>query len=184
MDIIKKANNKDFYKFILNSFHNKTLKEFLPEIYLMNFYEQTPIHHPEGNVFIHTIEALKYANSDNYLINLAILFHDIGKPFCYKFQKDRHTYWNHDNVGVIVFENIIAKRFKLKKKEIEIISYCIKNHMRFHDIHKMKLSKVKKFKQHKYFNFLKLLSKADTFSRGYDLAINNWNEIIERIKKC
>ena len=51
----------------------------LPDIYAMKSYGHNVEHHPEGGVYDHTLEALRANNAEDPVINLSILFHDVGK---------------------------------------------------------------------------------------------------------
>ena len=59
-----------------------------PELFDMMDTPQDPIWHPEGDVLIHTMQALQYATDNfefrddkhKFKIMLAVLLHDIGKP--------------------------------------------------------------------------------------------------------
>jgi putative nucleotidyltransferase with HDIG domain len=67
--------------------------------------EQSPVHHPEGNVWNHTLlvvdEAAKRKNksSDSRVFMWAALLHDIGKPPTTKKHKGHITAYDHDKVG-------------------------------------------------------------------------------------
>jgi len=177
------ASQSNFYNIIELMLENSELKTLLPDIYLLKFYKQSKKWHPEGNVLQHTIASLKTVKSNNYLVNLSILFHDIGKPLAYKLRDgNKHTYYNHERLGINYFKHYIAKELDLNDNEIEIISYCIKEHMRYHLIPKMKNRKVKNLLNHKYHSILKEVSYADTYSRGDDIADTMWEEIVEKIK--
>lgn len=68
--------------------------------------EQSPKHHPEGNVWNHTIlvvdEAakMKDKSKDSKVFMWAALLHDIGKPDTTKKRKGKITSYDHDRVGV------------------------------------------------------------------------------------
>ena len=67
--------------------------------------EQSPIHHPEGNVWNHTLlvvdEAakLKDKSKDEKAFMWAALLHDIGKPATTALRKGKITAYNHDKAG-------------------------------------------------------------------------------------
>jgi tRNA nucleotidyltransferase/poly(A) polymerase len=54
------------------------LQYILPEIAKMKELEHSPEHHPEGNVFQHTLEALRTSDIKDDVVNVALLFHDLG----------------------------------------------------------------------------------------------------------
>lgn len=67
--------------------------------------EQSKIHHPEGNVWNHTMLVLDEAaavrgnSSDPKAFMWAALLHDIGKPDTTRIKKGKITAYNHDSVG-------------------------------------------------------------------------------------
>lgn len=66
---------------------------------------QSPDHHPEGNVWNHTLlvvdEAAKRRNAsgDARTFMWAALLHDIGKPRATKLRNGRITAYDHDRIG-------------------------------------------------------------------------------------
>lgn len=173
----------DFAKYIETLKISGELQSFLPEIAIMDKYEQTPIHHPEGNVYQHTIAALRQQlNTNKAIVNLAILFHDVGKPSTYLFQKDKHTFYGHELRGVPIVNNI-CERFGLHKKASDIIKYCCENHMRCHLILEMKDSKVKSLVTHEYFDYLLQVVECDSKCRLQAFNSQEWDLIIAKINK-
>ncbi|TCL60612.1 putative nucleotidyltransferase with HDIG domain [Kineothrix alysoides] len=67
--------------------------------------EQSKTHHPEGNVWNHTMlvldeaAAVKENSSDPKAFMWAALLHDIGKPDTTRIKGEKITSYNHDNVG-------------------------------------------------------------------------------------
>ncbi len=67
--------------------------------------EQSPLHHPEGSVWEHTLlvvdEAAKRKgwSSDSRVFMWAALLHDIGKPDTTRVRSGRITAYNHDKRG-------------------------------------------------------------------------------------
>lgn len=95
--------------------------------------EQSPTHHPEGNVLIHTLLVVdgaalvrKYAN-DKRAVMWGSFFHDIGKKRATRLKKGRIVAYNHDMYGREVVENILSKYTFLegdfKEKVINLVGY-------------------------------------------------------------
>lgn len=67
--------------------------------------EQSPIHHPEGNVWNHTLLVVDAAakvreqSRDPAVFMWAALLHDIGKPDTTKVRKGKITAYDHDKLG-------------------------------------------------------------------------------------
>ena len=115
---------------------NGLLKKFLPEIDVMDQFEQSKEHHPEGNVYNHTIEVLKASTVDgNPVAMLATLFHDVGKPITYEYKDPtpeapdgKHTYYGHDTKGEILWHKI-SDRLKYPTNVKKGIGQVIGKHM-------------------------------------------------------
>ena len=77
--------------------------------------EQSPIYHPEGNVWKHTMlvvdEAAKTKNksSDQKAFMWAALLHDIGKPATTKNRKGKITSYDHDKVGAELAQKFLTE---------------------------------------------------------------------------
>ncbi len=67
--------------------------------------EQSPVHHPEGNVWNHTLlvvdEAakLRHKSKDARVLMWSALLHDTGKPDTTKVRKGKITAYDHDRAG-------------------------------------------------------------------------------------
>ena len=159
------------------------LKYIYPEISIMKNFEHNEIHHPEGNVFNHTISALKSYSGNNPFINFSILFHDVGKPIAYEFKEGKgHTYIGHDIKGYNLIQDI-AKRMKWSNKLRDIVAYCARKHMLFHQFHQMKSAKIGNLLINENFDILYEVSKSDSFSRGFDLGELDWKKVNDRLDK-
>lgn len=72
--------------------------------------EQSKKHHPEGNVWNHTMmvvdEAAKIREhcNNSMVVMWASLLHDIGKPDTTKVRKGRITSYDHDIVGAFILK--------------------------------------------------------------------------------
>ncbi len=78
------------------------------------YTEQSPVHHPEGNVWNHTLlvvdEAAKRKaySTDERVFMWAALLHDIGKPAATKVRKGKITAYNHDKIGAELANQFLA----------------------------------------------------------------------------
>lgn len=67
--------------------------------------EQNPKHHPEGNVWNHTMMVVDIAakqkerSTDPQIFMWAMLLHDIGKPAATMIRKGKLTAYDHDKIG-------------------------------------------------------------------------------------
>jgi len=123
------------------------IEQFLPEVLPMIGCEQPPQFHPEGDVFTHTKIMLEMLKEDAPLeLCLSVLFHDIGKPATYTYDKeeDRIRFNGHDAVGAVMAEEIL-KRLRFPNLVIEDTVTMVANHMNFMHVQKMRTAKVKRF---------------------------------------
>ena len=96
--------------------------------------EQSMIHHPEGNVWRHTMLVLEEAakvrsTSSNPMIFMwSALLHDIGKPVTTKKQKDRITSYDHDKEGEILCTTFL-NYFELEEAFIQRVAAMVRYHM-------------------------------------------------------
>lgn len=106
---------------------SRAMKALMPELLKMRGCPQPPNYHSEGDVWIHTMMALKLLRSPQYrrefgkespdaLTTLVVLFHDIGKPYTIQTPEkdgtDRIRFNEHDKIGAEVTEKI-ARRLHL-----------------------------------------------------------------------
>lgn len=98
----------------------------IPELTLMErFLQNNPEH--IYDVLEHTLVAMK--NSDNdYLLRLAILLHDIGKPLCYVEDENGIGHFpNHCKKGADMAREIL-NRLKFNKRDIQVVTKIIEYH--------------------------------------------------------
>jgi putative nucleotidyltransferase with HDIG domain len=106
----------------------------------------------------------------------AVLFHDIGKPITAKVDSDRVRFNGHASEGASLAEKIM-RRLRFSSEEIEVITHCVRNHMRFTDVRKMKLSTLRKLVGAPTFQIEIELHRLDCLSSHGDLS--NWNFLNE-----
>ncbi|MDP4090393.1 MAG: HDIG domain-containing protein [Bacillota bacterium] len=82
-------------------------------LYILKETPQSPVHHPEGSVWNHTLmvvdEAAKRRESceEKRAFMWAALLHDIGKGPTTKLRKGRITSYDHDRVGMELAESFL-----------------------------------------------------------------------------
>ncbi|MFZ5802541.1 MAG: CCA tRNA nucleotidyltransferase [Candidatus Omnitrophota bacterium] len=118
------------------------LKVVLPEIEALRGVEQPAKFHPEGDVFAHTKLLLDHLSSPSVILALSALFHDVGKPATLQYKDGRPTFYEHAARGAAMVREIM-RRLRFSNQEIEAVSSCVENHMRFMDVKKMRLGKLK-----------------------------------------
>lgn len=120
----------------LNSVYSDPLFQQPPfhMLYRLKQTEQSPLHHPEGNVWNHTLLVVDEAatvkeNSENPRAFLwAALLHDIGKPDTTRHRKGKITAYDHDKVGAVLAKQFLQE-FTTDEPFIEVVSQLIRYHM-------------------------------------------------------
>lgn len=95
---------------------------------------QSPLHHPEGNVWNHTLlvvdEAAKKKDRSTHprILMWAAMLHDIGKPATTKTRKGRITAYNHDKVGAVLAGQFLTA-LNQETQFVSSVSHLVRYHM-------------------------------------------------------
>ena len=120
------------------------LAVWIPELLPMRDCAQSPEHHPEGDVWVHTRLLLTHLKNPSPVLALSALLHDIGKPPTSRTDPDgRIRFFGHEGVGARMAEEIL-RRLRFPNDEISAITACIANHMAFKDAPNMRVSTLKR----------------------------------------
>ena len=141
------------------------LREVLPEVHALKGLPQSPEWHPEGDVFVHTLAALRCNESRDPELNLAILCHDLGKAKTYKLIDGRHTFHGHDQAGREIVARL-AGRLGLKRAMGDRLAFVAAEHMRAKLIGEMKPSKVQRLIDDPAWPLLKATTLCDCAAAG------------------
>jgi len=129
------------------------LQESKPSVYLKEIYHhplflqypftmlhqlestrQSPVHHPEGNVWNHTLlvvdeaSAVKSRSKNPVVFMWAALLHDIGKPSATRVQKGKITAYDHDKIGAELSREFLLE-FTDDENFIHEVSALVRYHM-------------------------------------------------------
>ena len=111
------------------------LSTWFPEVEQLIEIEQDPVFHPEGDVFVHTMEVLDRgashrAEASNPLaFMLLCLTHDFGKITTTEFTKGRIHAYGHETAGVPIAEEFL-KRLTNEHAVTEYVLNMIPLHMK------------------------------------------------------
>ena len=108
----------------------------LPEVSNMTGCTQGSDHHPEGDVWTHTMLMLK--PNDDLLMAWASLLHDVGKPIT----KDGFKFHGHAKTSL---PRDILTRLKFSNAFIDTVCYLVEHHMDHMVVAQMKVSTFRKF---------------------------------------
>ncbi|MGH9892782.1 MAG: HD domain-containing protein, partial [bacterium] len=96
------------------------------------------------------------------------LLHDVAKPVCIEKQADRITFYGHTDKGAEMAEEIL-KRLKRSRAVWERVAYLVRNHLRYTQAPKMRLSTLKRFLAEDGIDELLELGRIDSLSASGDL---------------
>lgn len=121
------------------------LRFILPEVEATKGVPQPEEYHPEGDVFVHTIAAVRVADwfIRDPLVKLAVLLHDIGKPYALE-RSGGVNMGGHEAVGARMARKV-GMRLRLSRHEVARLVFLVKNHMRIADLPKMGRGKQVRF---------------------------------------
>jgi poly(A) polymerase len=120
------------------------LSVWLPELLEMRGCAQSPEHHPEGDVWVHTRLLLTHLKNPSPVLAFSALLHDVGKPRTSKTEPNgRIRFFGHEGVGARMAEEIL-RRLRFSNDDIGAITACIANHMAFKDAPHMRVSTLKR----------------------------------------
>lgn len=100
------------------------------------------------------------------MVNLCVLFHDIGKIATYEDMDHGPTFYNHDVVGAQMMDEV-GKRLKLSQSEIDTIKYVCEYHMIWWCLPNMKKTKMLNIALHDDAGILDQVCLCDEMSRLY-----------------
>jgi poly(A) polymerase len=102
------------------------LDEIWPELASMTRVFHGKDYHPEGNVWEHTLEALKYRKRTNLILSLALLLHDSGKPATEGGGERRFD--GHAEAGSFIAARFL-RRLGFSEKTVEDVVFLVRHHM-------------------------------------------------------
>jgi tRNA nucleotidyltransferase (CCA-adding enzyme) len=114
------------------------LERLFPEIKQLQNTKQDPIHHPEGNAYIHTMEVMdRISESDKRKLELlvAALLHDLGKiTMSVEDPSTKRIHARGHEVESEIMARKILNKYKFTNNEIRDILSIVKHHMKPHSM--------------------------------------------------
>ncbi len=144
------------------------LEAVLPEVAAMKGVDQTPDHHPEGDVFVHTLTLLGHLRGPSETLAYGCLLHDVAKPACRQTVGDRVTFHGHPEQGAAMAAKIL-RRLKRSRAAADRVAYLVRCHLRYTQAPKMRLSTLKRFLGEDGIEELLELCRIDALSSNGDL---------------
>ncbi|HAS91967.1 MAG TPA: phosphohydrolase [Clostridiales bacterium] len=176
----------------LNSIVNTNIFKEYPfnMLYKLKETEQSPIYHPEGNAWNHTMlvvdEAAKLRNKsrDERVFMWAALLHDIGKAETTKNKKGKITAYNHETVGADLCVKFLQE-FTTDDTFIQKVKGLVRWHMQIlHVVKDMPFADIKSMKEETDIREVALLGFCDRMGRTNVDTIKEKNNIIMFLEKC
>lgn len=108
---------------------------FAPEFELMVGVTQGKWHHLD--VWDHTLLVLENAGTDDLILALACLLHDVAKPETRLVDEDGQIrFFSHENVGAAM-ATAMMRRLKFDNQTTDAVALLVKNHMRLSSASKL-----------------------------------------------
>lgn len=102
------------------------LKHIIPE--LETGVGVTQNKHHIYTVFMHNLLSMQHCTSDDPLVRLAALLHDVGKPQAKEGEGPDSSFHNHEHIGGEIAAKI-CKRLKFSSKDTQRVAHLVKQHM-------------------------------------------------------
>ena len=178
-------------KYLSDILTTPEFKEFPFNIlYQLQFVNQSPVHHPEGNVWNHTLlvvdEAAKRKADckDPSVFMWAALLHDVGKPSTTKVRHGKITSYNHEEVGAHLANEFLSL-FTDDKVFIKSVCSLVLFHMQFLFVVKnLQYANIPAMKQQSNIHEIALLGLCDRLGRIGSSRLEEEKNINIFIKKC
>ncbi|MEK7506236.1 MAG: HD domain-containing protein [Patescibacteria group bacterium] len=97
-------------------------------------------------VFDHNVRALNYTAEKNYsfIVRLASLLHDVGKPRTKGGDGPDSTFYNHEVVGARMAVKILDN-LRFSKETVDKVSHLVRNHLFYYNVGEVTAAGVRRF---------------------------------------
>jgi poly(A) polymerase len=144
----------------------------LPEIAALEGVEQSPDHHPEGDVLRHTFLVIDQLREPSETLAFGALLHDVAKPLCAGRRAtpegERITFYGHSERGAEVAV-AVCQRLKRSRAVWERVAYLVRNHLRLVNAPQMRPATLKRFLREDGIEELLELARLDARAASGDL---------------
>ena len=97
-----------------------------PELSAMYGVSHSKDHHPEGNVWEHTLETFHYRKDTDLALSLGLLFHDSGKPFAQR--NEGRMFDRHSQIGAGIAVKFM-RRLGFSESVVSDATFLVREHM-------------------------------------------------------
>lgn len=144
----------------------------MPELLAMEGVAQTPLHHPEGDVWTHTLLVIEQLRQPSETLALGALLHDVAKPLCAGRKTtpegERITFYGHPERGAEMAIGI-CQRLKRSRAVWDRVAYLVRNHLRLVSAPLMRKSTLTRFLREDGIDELLELARIDATASNGDL---------------
>jgi len=148
------------------------LATVMPELLPMEGVAQTPLHHPEGDVWTHTLLVIDQLRNPTETLALGALLHDVAKPACagHKItpEGEKITFYGHPERGAEMAV-AICQRLKRSRAVWERVAYLVRHHLRLVSAPLMRKSTLTRFLREDGIDELLELARIDATASSGDL---------------
>lgn len=152
--------------------------------------EQSPVHHPEGSVWEHTLlvvdaaAKIKQFSADGRAFMWAALLHDIGKPSATRVHKGRITAYDHDKIGAKMAREFLVAMTEDAEFSLKT-AMLVRYHMQILYVHKrLSFQDISGMKQNTDLAEIALLGYCDRIGRRGADAGSVRGEILTFLQRC
>ncbi len=157
----------------LTLMHESSLLEHVaPEVERLRGCEQSPRHHPEGDVWVHTLrmlEIMAQREEPDEALALGVLLHDVGKPVTRAQRDGQWTFYGHEKRGRDIAAAFL-ERLAVPVAVQEQVLMLVGDHMQFLNVQRMRKSTLRRFVLQPEFERLLELHRLDALSSRGDLT--------------
>ena len=140
-----------------------------PLVRMKGLFQGKPVQ-PEGDLWDHTMLILDLLpEAPSFPLAFAALLHDSGKPATKGLQDGRPTFFNHEQVGRRIAEDL-ARGLKLANAERERIAWLVEYHQYLGDAKRLRESKLKRVLAEPGIDELLALHRADALASTGDAS--------------
>ncbi len=125
-ELMKLISSDNSYRGIWILHMTGLLEQIIPE--LEEGVGVTQNKHHIYTVFMHNLQSMQYCPSDDPLVRLAALLHDVGKARTKEGDGPNSTFYNHDHLGGKLTRDIM-RRLKFSKADTDRVSHLVTQHM-------------------------------------------------------
>ncbi|HNW55795.1 MAG TPA: HD domain-containing protein, partial [bacterium] len=112
-------------------YETKLLQYILPE--LTDGYGIEQNHHHVYTIFEHNLLSLKHCPSNDPMVRLAALLHDIGKTKAKKTISGQVTFYNHEYISAKQTKKIM-ERLRFSNQDTDRVVNLVRNHMFYYNV--------------------------------------------------